>query len=127
MFKEVGETNNWYTGDAAWIYESEDAWLFACYYDEDVTSMNPDLNDDTNTDNDQDDDTTVDNENNDSTDDADDKDTNTNGDTSNTETETDKNVDTSNKSPETGDNSVVALTVAMLSAAAVVFGTKAKK
>ncbi len=40
MFKELGATNNWYGGGSeTWIYNSDDAWLYACYFDENVTSL----------------------------------------------------------------------------------------
>ena len=32
MFKEIGATRDWYSGDSAWIYDSADAWMYACYY-----------------------------------------------------------------------------------------------
>lgn len=31
MFKEVGASNEWYDGEI-WVYDSADAWMFACYY-----------------------------------------------------------------------------------------------
>ena len=48
FFKEVGASNNWYSGDEPWVYDSEDAWMFACYYDADVTDMNSAANNSSN-------------------------------------------------------------------------------
>ena len=99
MFKEIGTTHDWYDGNDAWVYNSDDAWMFACYYDEDVVSMNPDENDinkdDTNNDTNIDDSTNT-------------EDNNTNNDINNNITN-DQNTDTDDKSPETDDNALFVL------------------
>ncbi|MBR5472495.1 MAG: hypothetical protein IKU82_00750 [Clostridia bacterium] len=109
MFKEIGATHDWYSGDNAWIYDSEDAWLYACYYDENVTIMDPsayenstNIGGNTNTGNNQ------------------------NGNNTNDTTNENTNIDTSNKAPATGDINLVttAMSVVMI---AVVFGLNAKK
>jgi hypothetical protein len=46
MFKQLGATREWYGGEAAWVYASEDAWLYACYYDENLTNTDDNDNDD---------------------------------------------------------------------------------
>ena len=33
IYKNVGEYHGWYKEDG-WIYNSDDAWMYACYYDE---------------------------------------------------------------------------------------------
>ncbi|MBQ6884798.1 MAG: hypothetical protein IJN56_03570 [Clostridia bacterium] len=123
MFKEVGTTHNWYDGDSPWVYASDDAWLYACYYDEAVTSMGT-TNNDNNDDGDKGDDTTNTPSDDNTTDDktTTDSGNNTTQDTTNNNT----NTDTSTTAPATGD-STVALAVAMISAAAVVVGLKSKK
>ena len=127
MYKEIGTSHDWYSGDDAWVYASEDAWLFACYYDEDVTTMDPNANandkDNAGSDDDKDDTTTDDTTGSDNTNGN--INDNTGGNTNNS-TNNNTSTDTSNKSPATGDNAV-ALALAMISAAAVVVGVKAKK
>lgn len=119
MFKEIGSTHEWYSGET-WIADSEDAWLFACYYDADVISMDPaenDTNNDTNND--------ANNDVNDSTDNSGSSDNNDS--TDNTVNGTPNvNEDQSDKSPSTGDN-MGSIVVAMFSAAAIAFGIKSKK
>ncbi len=124
MFKEVGTSNGWYDGDSAWVYDSEDAWLYACYYNEDVTTMDSDANSDNDTENDSND-TNTENNNTNNGGSNNTVGGSTNNATGNT-TGAGSNTDSDTKSPATGDNAV-ALTVAMLSAAAVVFGFKIKK
>lgn len=121
MFKEVGATHDWYGGDAPWVYASEDAWLYACYYDEAVTTMGSSANDGSNTGSNNND------SNNSGSTGGNTTNNNTSGNTdTNNNTNNNTNTDTSNKAPATGDSSV-ALAVAMLSAAALVIGVKAKK
>ncbi len=121
MFKEVGTSNGWYDGDSAWVYASEDAWLYACYYDEDVTTMDSDSNSGNDTENDSND-TNTETNNGGSNNTVGGSTNNTTGNT----TGAGSNTDSDTKSPATGDNAV-ALTVAMLSAAALVFGVKVKR
>ncbi len=123
IFKEVGSSHDWYSADGAWIYASEDAWLYACYFDEAVTILDLSSSDNNN--------------NNNNTNDGSNgiaggattntPTTNTNTDANNnTNTSTDTNNDSATKSPTTGD-SVASLSIAMLSAAALVIGVKIKK
>jgi len=39
MFKEIGATHEWYEGENPWVAATDDAWLYACYYDTNVTSL----------------------------------------------------------------------------------------
>ncbi len=41
IFKEVGNANGWYGEDGFVGGTLDDAWMFACYYDEDITSLAP--------------------------------------------------------------------------------------
>ena len=42
MFQEVGASNDWYDANNEFAVGSEaDAWMFACYYDEAITSLAP--------------------------------------------------------------------------------------
>ena len=115
MYKEIGASHEWYSGSAPWVYASEDAWLFACYYDEAVTSMGDVSNEDADS-NDKDDATTDDNQNK-----VEDK-----NDTAVEDKNNNSNVDTNKVSPSTGDN-LVALSIAIVSAASIFLGTKKSK
>lgn len=136
MFKEIGASHEWYSGET-WVYDSEDAWLFACYYDENVTSM--DESSKNNQDNDGESD--VDDNNDVSDDKTDDKTSGTEnkenenpGDTTdkndsnnNAESGKDTNINTDSKttSPKTGD-SVASVSIALICAVAVALGIKKK-
>ena len=42
MYKNIGITNEWYSGTGfVTLGTEEDAWMFACYYDEAITSLAP--------------------------------------------------------------------------------------
>lgn len=116
MFKDIGNTNDWYSGDNPWVYESEDAWLFACYYDSDVISMDPADNETNVEDNDKEDSDVNDDTNNDGDIDNDDANDNTNDKDQNGNI----NADVSDKSPATGDNAIV-FAIAILSVTALLF------
>lgn len=120
MFKEIGSTHDWYSGEEAWVYDSEDAWLYACYFDEAVTTMDPaDYEDDSNLSGDTNTGNSNSNSNQNINNSINDNASNTTGNNTNNDT----NIDTSDKAPATGDCGV-ALTAAMLFAATLVIGTK---
>ncbi len=147
MFKEVGATHDWYGGDTPWVYASEDAWLFACYFDENVTSMNSSADSDSPIESDGELDTDVDD-----IDPGDDDDTDAEEETSEEKTSEEKTseektteekneeattgateeknedstqLDDSKKSPATADN-LSAISLLMISTATLVFATKKK-
>lgn len=120
MFKEIGSTHDWYSGEEAWVYDSEDAWLYACYFDEAVTTMDPaDYEDDSNLSGDTNTGNSNSNSNQNINSSINDNASNTTGNNTNNDT----NIDTSDKAPATGDCGV-ALAAAMLFAATLVIGTK---
>lgn len=124
MYKEIGASHGWYSGTEAWVYASDDAWLYACYFDENVTSMNASENEDKEDVKDED---NTNNENNNSDNNQNSNtNNNVNNTTGSTNTNTNINTDASNKSPTTKDSYTAVFAVATLSAAAIVWTSKKK-
>ena len=135
MYSYVGVQNDWYSGNGfVTVGDDEDAWMFACYYVEDLTTLGDDNTGDDNTgdDNTGDDNTGDDNTGDDNTGDNNTGDNNTgdnNTGDNNTSDNTGNNAgNNAGEAPQTGDSTNVILWVAVLGlgVVAAVAGMKRK-
>ncbi len=44
ILQEVGKNQGWYEGEGAWVANTEDAWMFSCYYAEEAEAEARDFN-----------------------------------------------------------------------------------
>lgn len=119
IYKNVGAEKGWYDPDNMfWIGgDLDDAWMFACYYDADITTLGDAIDNNNNNDgNNTNTDTGANNSAN----------SNVNSVTSNTGSANTNGTTSDSKSPSTGDNTV-ALAVVLISAAALVVASKKAK